>query len=48
MKLYDLLQFSVCVFSILAAGFWLQSATNKLPEVTKDPVGVAPAHLQKY
>ena len=28
MKLYDLLQLGVCVFSILAAGFWLQSATN--------------------
>jgi hypothetical protein len=28
MKLYDLLQFSVCVFSILAAGSWLQSATK--------------------
>ena len=27
MKLYDLLQLSVCVFSVLAAGFWLQSAT---------------------
>ena len=25
MKLYDLLQFSVCVFSILAAGFWLDA-----------------------
>jgi hypothetical protein len=27
MKLYDLLQLSVFVFSVLAAGFWLQSAT---------------------
>ena len=27
MQLYDLLQLSVCVFSVLAAGFWLQSAT---------------------
>jgi hypothetical protein len=27
MKLYDFLQLSVCVFSVLAAGFWLQSAT---------------------
>jgi hypothetical protein len=31
MKLFDLLQFSVCVFAILAAGFWLRSATNRLP-----------------
>jgi hypothetical protein len=30
MTLYDFLQFSVCVFSILAAGFWLQSATSRL------------------
>ena len=30
MKLYDLLQLSVCVFSVLAAGFWLQSTTNRL------------------
>jgi hypothetical protein len=30
MKLYDLLQFSVCVFAILAAGFWLGSATATL------------------
>jgi hypothetical protein len=32
MKLYDLLQLSVCVFSMLAAGFWLQSTTNRLPK----------------
>jgi hypothetical protein len=30
MGLYDLLQFSVCLFSILAAGFWLQSGAHKL------------------
>jgi hypothetical protein len=36
MTLYDLLQFGVCVFSILAAGFWLQSATSRLSKtVTK-------------
>jgi len=31
MKLYDLLQFGVCVLSLLAAGFWLRSATTTLP-----------------
>jgi len=36
MKLYDLLQFSVCVFSILAAGFWLRSATTTLPNLTEN------------
>ena len=36
MKLYDFLQFSVCVFSILAAGFWLQSAATTLPKLTKN------------
>jgi len=36
MKLYDLLQFSVCIFSILAAGCWLRSATNKLPNLTEN------------
>jgi hypothetical protein len=30
MKLYDFLQLSVCVFSMLAAGFWLQSTTSRL------------------
>jgi hypothetical protein len=34
MTSYDFLQFSVCVFSILAAGFWLQSATSRLPKST--------------
>lgn len=34
MTSYDFLQFSVCVFSILAAGFWLQSATSRLPKPT--------------
>jgi hypothetical protein len=32
MKLYDLLQLNVCVFSVLAAGFWRQSATSRLPK----------------
>ena len=32
MTFYDFLQFAVCVFSILAAGFWLQSATSRLVE----------------
>jgi len=36
MKLYDLLQFSVCVFSILAAGFWLRSAATTLPNLTEN------------
>ena len=36
MKLFDLLQFSVCVFSILAAGFWLRAATNRLPSLTEN------------
>ena len=36
MKLYDLLQFSVCVFSILAAGFWLRSAVTTLPNLTEN------------
>jgi hypothetical protein len=34
MKLYDFLQFGVCVFSIPAAGFWLQSATTTLAKLT--------------
>jgi hypothetical protein len=36
MKLYDLLQLSVCVFSVLAAGFWLQAATNKFPKLANN------------
>lgn len=36
MKLYDLLQLSVCVFSVLAAGFWLQSATYKFPKLASN------------
>jgi hypothetical protein len=36
MKLYDFLQLSVFLFSVLAAGFWLQSATSKLPKLTKN------------
>jgi hypothetical protein len=30
MTFHQLLQLSVCVFSVLAAGFWLQSATYRL------------------
>jgi hypothetical protein len=37
MKLYDFLQLSVCVFSVLAAGFWLQAATNRLPKLASNP-----------
>jgi hypothetical protein len=36
MKLYDFLQLSVCVFSVLAAGFWLQSTTNRLPKLASN------------
>ena len=36
MKLYDLLQFCVCVLSLLAAGFWLRSATTMLPNLTEN------------
>ena len=32
MTLYDFLQFGVCVFSILAAGFWLQSSNLQAVE----------------
>jgi hypothetical protein len=35
MTLYDSLQFGVCVFSILAAGFWLQSASARLTPARK-------------
>jgi hypothetical protein len=35
MTLHGFLQFSVCVFSILAAGFWLQSATSRSDRATK-------------
>jgi hypothetical protein len=43
MTSYDSLQFAVCVFSILAAGFWLQSATFKLvtPPTTAGEQGAA-------
>jgi hypothetical protein len=34
MTLHDFSQFGVCVFSILAAGFWLQSATSRLSKAT--------------
>jgi hypothetical protein len=34
MTLHDFLQFVVCVFSVLAAGFWLQSATSRLSKPT--------------
>jgi hypothetical protein len=36
MKFYDLLQFGVCVFSILAAALWLQSAATTLPNLTEN------------
>jgi hypothetical protein len=36
MKFYDLLQFGVCLFSILAAGLWLQSAATTLPNLTEN------------
>jgi hypothetical protein len=39
MTSYDFLQFSVCVFSILAAGFWLQSATSRLSKPTQKSAG---------
>ena len=48
MKLYDLLQFGVCVFSILAAGFWLRSATTTLPNLTGVSGGMGRAHLQTH
>jgi hypothetical protein len=35
MKLYELLQFSVCVFSILAAGFWRHNCPEKTKERPK-------------
>lgn len=36
MKFYDLLQFGVCVFSILAAGLWLRSAATTLPNLAEN------------
>jgi hypothetical protein len=36
MKLYDFFQLSVCVFSVLAAGFWLQSATNRVAKLASN------------
>ena len=33
---YDLLQFGVCVFSILAAGLWLRSAATTLPNLPEN------------
>ena len=36
MKFYNLLQFGVCVFSILAAALWLQSAATTLPNLTEN------------
>jgi hypothetical protein len=33
MKIYDFLQLSVCIFSILAAGFWWQSKTTRLAKL---------------
>ena len=48
MNLYNLLQFSVCVFSILAAGFWLQSATlpNLTENLRRDGTGPLPDALK--
>jgi hypothetical protein len=49
MTLHDFLQFGVCVFSVLAAGFWLQSATSRLskPAAKSNPhnPGVFPQAL---
>jgi hypothetical protein len=49
MTLYGFLQFGVCVFSILAAGFWLQSATSRLPKpltkVARRDAGIFPQAL---
>ena len=47
MKLYDFLQLSVCVFSVLAAGFWLQSATIRLAKLAQKPAGRALVHFHK-
>jgi hypothetical protein len=48
MNLYNLLQFSVCMFSILAAGFWLQSATlpNLIENLRRDGTGPLPDALK--
>ena len=43
MTLYDYLQFSVCVLSILAAGFWLQSATTRLAKLATNASSQATA-----
>ena len=48
MKLYDLLQFSVCIFSIVAAGFWLRSTTTTLPNLTENLSGIRRAHFQTH
>jgi hypothetical protein len=48
MKLYDFLQLSVCMFSALAAGFWLQSTTRRLPKLsgnTRTGAGSVPVAL---
>ena len=45
MNLFNFLQLGVCVMSILAAGFWLQSATSRLSRPTrrdKQSAGVFP------
>ena len=46
MKSYDLLQFGVCVFSILAAALWLHSATTTLPNLTENLRWMGPAHFR--
>jgi len=47
MTLHDFLQFGVCVFSILAAGFWLQSATSRVskPATKSHNAGMFPQAL---
>ena len=46
MKFYDLLQFGVCVFSILAAALWLQSAATTLPNLTENLRWDGTGHFQ--
>ena len=49
MTFYDFLQFAVCAFSMLAAGFWLQSATARLAKpdtkVSRQSVDMFPQAL---
>lgn len=48
MTLYDFLQFSVGVFSILAAGFWLQSATSRLVKPATQPAAKGSVCFHKH